>query len=739
VLEERQKVQRLGEAPARGVSPASSRVVPVIIAALPLVLIVAAAFAATALFTRSIHQFFAMPDELGYVKQSIEIWRTGLLVGPHDFYFTSWAQLLPLISAPLFGGLGMVQAYYTAHTMYAFLLASTAIPAYLLARELRLGQLAASMVAALSVAVPWMVLAGEVLTEVVAYPVFAWAVLAMVRALDAPSGRRDVLAIAAIALAFFARTQFVVLGPILIIATLLHDLVPAVAANRGRRAVVSALRRTLVAHRVLWAFAGLGLIVLLGLVVTGSLGSLLGGYITPARGSLVPAGTLTAAFKTLDGVTLGIGIVPLILAVTWALQNTARASDPARHAFAVLLVVCLPVFLWLVGSFEVRFLGGNASTRYMFYFVPLLFTGAAAWVVDRRGSLVSLTVVSAAVVWMVVSVGLIDSPIAAISEPSYAIDHAFLVDGHALTHALGLPEVDPRILLALIATAFVLLLVALRRRVPTPYVLLALVLPLLAFGLANTGDAMTRLSYEYSGVPASDPQSQNWIDRLVPQSATVGLVIAHNGIDTGPNPVDTWGTWWRPSFWNKTVQRAFVFPGDDAFAQGFVGTLHQDLTHGRITGLDGATYLIKLDSDTRFALRSSAASPAGSSFVVYRIAAGAPLLYGTSGVDQYSRLEPLAHPFLRIFGSGASASTRVSLTLLSPLAQADCPCRIHLGPAYGDSVLVAASLAPQHQVPITRTVIVPPEGYAQLNLDVRGRDGRSLRWVRVVSVSIRDA
>ena len=207
---------------------------------LPLLLIVGVAFGITAIWVRSIHTFSIMPDELGYVKQSLEIARTGLPLGPHDFYFNSWGQLLPAISAPVFGALSMVDAFYAAHTLYALLLASTAVPAYLLARELDLGRLAAHLVAALSVAVPWMALSGVVMTEDVAYPVFAWAMLAIVRALHTPSARRDVVAIAAIALAFFARTQFVVLGPILVVSVIGHDLGIAFAgrgtsSGRARR------------------------------------------------------------------------------------------------------------------------------------------------------------------------------------------------------------------------------------------------------------------------------------------------------------------------------------------------------------------------------------------------------------------------------------------------------------------------------------------------------------------------
>ncbi len=642
----------------------------------------------------------------------------------------------------MFGGLGMVQAYYTSHTVYAFLLASTAIPAYLLARELNLGRLAAYLVAALSVAVPWMVLAGLVMTEVVAYPVFAWAVLAMVRCLAAPTARRDAAAMGAIALASFARTQFLVLAPILVIAMLLHDVVPAAARSRRTRVradLHSALRQTLRVHLVLWALAGLVLVVVLGLVFTGSLESVLGAYITPVRGPLVPAGTLTAAFKELDGVTIGIGIVPLTLAVSWAAARAFRPSDASRHAFAVILLVSLPVFLWLVGSFDTRFLGGSTTDRYMFYFAPLLFTGAAAWVVDRCSSLLSLSIVSALVVWMVVMVGLHDSPTVDIIDPSFAIHHAFVGDSHGFTHAIGLPQIDPRILLALITSAFVLLVFAARRRFGTPYVLLGLTLPLLAYGVANTGYVMTKLYHDYSNIPASHPESLTWIDRLVPSSADVGLVIAPNGPFAEQEPVETWWTWWQPAFWNKTVQREFVFPGDDPFGQGFVTTLRQDLSHGRLLGLDGANYLIKLISDPRFALRGPIVELKGGTFVVYRVARGAPLLYGTNGVDQYSRLVPGSRPFLRVFGADAVASERVSLTLRTSAAPADCPCRIHFGRAYGDAVLTAASLVPQHAMPVTRIVTVPPHGYAQLNLEITGRDGRIVPWITLVSVRITNA
>ena len=230
---------------------------------LPLTAIVAVAFGVTAIWVRSIHTFGVMPDEITYVKQALEIARTGMLVGPHDFYWGSWNQLLPLITAPVFGALGMVDAFYAVHTLLALVLASTAVPTYLIARSLGLGRLAANLAAALSVAVPWMLLAGVVMTEDVAYPAFAWAMLAFLRAMQQPSPRRDLLALAGLGLVCFARTQFVFLGPVLVASVLIHDLRmglehPAASAAAGA-ALVAGVRRTLVVHWLLWTVSAVAL------------------------------------------------------------------------------------------------------------------------------------------------------------------------------------------------------------------------------------------------------------------------------------------------------------------------------------------------------------------------------------------------------------------------------------------------------------------------------------------------
>lgn len=699
-----------------------------VIAWLPVLAIVAVTFAVTAIYVRSIHTFVVMPDELGYVKQALQIARTGLPVGPHDFYFVSWAQLLPTLSAPIFAATDMVSAFYAAHTLYAFLLASTAIPAYLLATELRLGRLASYLVAALSVVVPWLALAGLIMTENVAYPVFAWAMLAILRAADSPSTRRDALAIAAIALAFFARSQFLALGPVLFVTCLVHDVLMSLAVKQTagvRAGLVAGVRQSLRNHRLLWAVTAIAILGALLVTATGSGQTALGNYNEPLSGQLLPPGTLSGGIAQLDVIVIAVGVAPLTLSVAWCLATVARPRDPARHAFAVLLTVTVTVLILLVGSFQQRFLSGAVTDRYLFYVVPLLFVGTAAWVVDRRGSVLTVGAVAAAVAWMVHANSLHPLPTVVIIAPSFALHRVFVGQGAQLTRALGLPTTDPRNLIAIVTTLFVLFAVLINKRLPSWQAVLAVLVPLLVYGMVNTGYTLSKLVGEYSGEPASHPRELTSIDRNVPSDAKVGLVLAPTSLAARKAPTDTYWTWWQPSFWNETVQRDFVFPGGDTFAQGFATTIHQDLAHGRLTGLAGSDYLLKLASDSRFGLRAPIMNGGSKTLPLYNVTTGARLLYGSSGVDQYTRLASDGHAFVRIFGPGGSAPKpeRVVLTLQTVAAKPGCPCTLNLGKRYGTARLPPRTANLQPFTHIFRIVKVPPNGYVQLNLDPRGPTG----------------
>ena len=86
-----------------------------------------------------------------------------------------------------------------------------ALPVFALSRKLGIGRPLALAAAALSLAVPDLLFASWVMAEPFAYPLFVGVVLAGTTALAEPSRRRGLVLVALVALAAFARAQFVIL------------------------------------------------------------------------------------------------------------------------------------------------------------------------------------------------------------------------------------------------------------------------------------------------------------------------------------------------------------------------------------------------------------------------------------------------------------------------------------------------------------------------------------------------
>ena len=670
---------------------------------LPLLLIVSTAFVVTALFTRSVHGFFVMPDELTYVKQAVAIWHNGMLLHGGSFWFTSYGQLLPLISAPLFGALSMANAFYVSHTFYALLLASTAIPAYLTCRELGLPALAANLVAALTVAVPWLVYAGMVMTEVVAYPALAWALLQMLRTTHEPSPKRDIAALLSILIAFGARTQLVVLAPILLVAVLVHEVAIAVAEGgraRPSTAVIRGVKQAVHRHRVLWSVACAVLLALGVLAIVGSATVVLGNYAGPARGDLLPPGTFFYGREQLGGVVLAIGVVPFTFAMAWALASIGRPPSQARHAFAVVLLATVATLFVVLGSFNARYLPGTTD-RYMFYLAPLMFAGAAAWIVDRRGGRVLTVIVAAGVAWLLLTSDLHpEGP--SMVNPSFSIDRVFVGQASRLARVLGIKYVDARVPIAIVASLFVLLALAARRRMRPGLALSAVLLPVLAYGILDTGYTMTKLS-KVPGPVASWGSSLAFVDRAVPSGSIVGVIIAPIG--TSPWESDT--IWWETDFWNKTIRR--VFYTQDPLGQGSVRPVDADFQRGRLTALDGSQYLLVSPGDPRFGL------------------AGAPVLRA-AGLALY-----------RIRGTGRLRYASVGIADTGLFTRPRSLLRIYADAHRRQRELVTLTLLPHAGGPVTlrRIVGVPAGGHADIPLpSLRGPRGTVLPWQRLVSVSV---
>ena len=345
--------------------------------------------------TGRVTDWFVMTDELVYERLAISIARTGSpLPHIHEQFIRSLDQLYPLLIAPFFRHGLVPNDIHGAHLLNAWVMTSACIPAFLLARRVTGRRWVAYLLAVLSVGIPWLVYAPFLLTEVVAYPVALWTLLSFQSALASPSARNDVFALLGIALAFLARTQFVVFAGILPLAVLAFEL-----AGSTRGSIRPRFRDAVARHRLLAAVYAL--LTAAALVFEASGGRLLGlsVYGEEIHGGLLTWSTLGSFAGHAADLSFGLGILPFLVGVGWLLANLVRTAETKeRQAFA-----CLGAFTVLVVTLEAtsydRRVGDFALDRYLFYLAPVVLLAFVCALQDShrpRWSLAAPAAVAAA-------------------------------------------------------------------------------------------------------------------------------------------------------------------------------------------------------------------------------------------------------------------------------------------------------------------------------------------------------
>ncbi len=601
-----------------------------------------------------------MTDELLYVKLAVSAATSySPLPAVHGLTVGTINQLYPLLIAPLYGSLDVPAAFHAAHLLNAPVMASAAIPAYLLAREL-VDRRAALAVAILSVVVVWMVLTGFLMTEVVAYPAFLWAVLAIQRAVSRESWRSDLVALAGIGLAVLARTQFLFLVAVLPLAIAGHELGFALTERGDLRAAVrTAYRR----HRPLALLYGLALVAASLVAVFGSLSRVLGDYsVTATQGSLLPAGLLQSTAAHLDSVAIGCGLLPLLLGGGWLLTALARPPGRREHAFATIAVLTVILLTVESASFDIRFGGREiVRDRYVFYVVPLLLAGTAALLRGRLRPWIAptaLTILFAATVhWLPLppATGLwVDSPTRVLND--LIADEAGSLSPGAFVAYTGL----------LLGICSVLALRLAPRRALGPAVFALL----LAFSLFTTQRAIdhTVAGASTSGRGLAKPPGivLDWVDTVLPHGATAGIVP----FPSGPSFPATTVLWWDTEFWNRTVARAYVAGnGDFRYTPFPTERLLPDWSTGVFPGTDGAAqYTIMAESDPRFGL---VADRVGTNFGLDILAPERPYRarWLSRGLQPDGWTTPGRTATIRVFPESGTPS-EVSISLAAPTKSA---------------------------------------------------------------------
>lgn len=327
-----------------------------------------------------------IPDEIIYseLAKALAGGRLPAIRGEVSF---AYGLGYPVLLAPLWALFDDVAtAFALAKVLNALVLSLTAVPSYFLARRF-VTEPHALVVAALSVAVPSMLYAGTLMTEIALYPVFVLALLAMTLALEKPTASTQAAALAAIALASAVKILSVVLVIAYIAAIFLHGWLFGRSAQRWR----ARMR----AYAPTWlVLAGGFCLLMLGSLLSGvAPGAALGAY----RVALTNVDPLSAPWWSLlhlAELDLYLAVVPFALTTVIVVRGLRRGAPEPERLFSALCLSVSAALILVVGAFTSTPSPGGSGypedvsrihERSTFVLAPLFLIGFLMWLSDRRG------------------------------------------------------------------------------------------------------------------------------------------------------------------------------------------------------------------------------------------------------------------------------------------------------------------------------------------------------------------
>jgi hypothetical protein len=705
-------------------------------AVLAVIVLVGAVF--MAIWALRVPGWSVMTDELLYVKLALHIGDTlSPLPAVHGQSFSQFTPVYPLVLAPLYGWLSTPTAFALAHALNCLLMASAAIPAFLLARDAGVSRLGAYLAAALTVAAPWTVYSFFVMTEALAYPVFVWAALACVRAVARPSWRGDVVAIAGIAVAVLTRTQFVVLALALPAAVVVHELSRELgdrARGGWRHRLLGGGRSVVREHLPLVACGVIGLVVVGGLAVTGGVGRATGNYHVLFAGNSVPPGTLSGVRPHLLLLVVGVGVVPFLAAVAWTLAALAAPRDKDANALAAFIVIAVPAVLLVTAAFNRRQLGALVQDRYAFYVVPLLFVATGAYLFGRPRGRWPLAVSALVTVWVLAG-------FSAASHHAYSyVDspHRVLKGWIGkVAGAVGLASPGVAVVLCAATLLAVALLAWPKGERGARLVPMGLAAATLAFCVAESvynlnavlGGVRTQL--EAFGVHGHG--SRDWVDRAVPSGATVAIVPGVVG-----DLKRSQGAWWDVEFWNSAITQQYDYtPSFDAtpFPKR---SLALDWGSGALAVAGPpVNYFVLPAADRRFEPRGQSIARRDG-LVLVRAAPPLRAAWAVRGTNTDGWTFAGRPATIRLFGSAGNPPGQASVSVqLTSTPDVSGPRAYRLT---GGERTVTGTLAPNHQAEVAVAACVRADRPTDLGVAVKGTStlpsgeqvGLAVTGVRVV-------
>lgn len=577
----------------------------------------------------------------------------------------------------------------------------------------------------LVVAVAWAVFAVSFLTEALAYPVFAWTLWAVWRAVADPRPGTEAGALAMLVLAALTRSAFGVLVLLLPLAAAVQELRfaalrtkgpdPAVR-KKGARPLSCVWRR----HRLLLAAMAVGVAA----VAVSSVGigpdwhKAAGDYGTPFGIQWDYAAPKTAFYAS--RVVTGVGFLPFAVGLPWLLRELAAPRSPGRHAYAIVGIAAIVILVYASQS-------AGTDERYVIYFGPIVTIAAVVALARRDLS-----------PWLVAAGGLLAAVLLwrhgwnpnggpygfyiGPSETFYARVVLLRLGGH-LPGGLSLQTASFVLALGLAAVCAFAFTRG-RRAATTAAVLLALLVVVQLWQSQYAVSSFVRTAGERYGGPSLEQRA--WVDGAIHGRSKAAVIALAEANTAAWDP-----TWQELQFWNTSIWSVFSVtpPGIQVPIGDYAGLLRPDDATGAVRstrpvpeyGLVPRAY-----ADYGFAGTVAAASPYLPVDLV-RLSRPLQARFHVVGPAPDGGVGPRDGVSIRFFRRGLTPAdgwcARVSLTAPGGTA-AQPPLRWRLGPRAG--TVPAGKAGPAGRVPAGRAV-APLRFGGAAHVDLRLELGPSVR------------
>jgi Dolichyl-phosphate-mannose-protein mannosyltransferase len=486
------------------------------------------------------------PDELIYTDLARSFGSSGhFLVRGEPFRAWTYGPLYPVLISPAFA-LPSVAAFAVVKAINCVAISLAAIPVYLLARRV-VNREPALLAASLAVLLPSLAYSTRVMTESVAYPLFVTAVLALVRCLERPTLRRQLVFLLAICLAVLTRAEAIVLVPGFVTAVALL----AVLDDQEPRSCIRSLRKRVQAFSGVWfTLVTLGLIGLVGASARGGgPAGLLGAHkVLLGKLDLVEAPKwIVLHLAELD---LAVGVIPFGALCLMTIAALRRDTSPATRTF---LAATLGVGFWLVvlaGVYATQHDVHRVQERYLFYVEPLILIAFVSWVASggpRPGRRATVAVVTAALLPLLL-------PYWSLPRESHFGSSPGLVTWFYV-RALG-GSLTVLLIVAVLSLAGGILL--LRAKDPVSLVRPAVVYLVVSAVIVSAAFVSVSQRSFAAGGGGGTP---NWIDRAVGSDAHVVALWSARG--------ERWARFrrlWESEFFNRSVGSVYYFRSPLAYS-----------------------------------------------------------------------------------------------------------------------------------------------------------------------------